>query len=82
MRGQKPKTVSEYQRYLGKLIYPTLGEMRLTDVTPEAVRAWIWNLNARTPRINEHAYALLKTIFATAVQVRAAVWGSGGTAAW
>lgn len=25
-------------------------------------------LNAKTPRINEHAYALLKTIFATAVQ--------------
>lgn len=25
-------------------------------------------LNAKTPRINEHAHALLKTIFATAVQ--------------
>ncbi len=31
-------------------------------------RAWIGKLNARTPRINEHAHTLLKTIFATAVQ--------------
>ena len=68
VRGLKPKTVSEYQRYLDRLIYPTLGEMRLKDVTPATVRAWIGKLNARTPRINEHAYALLKTIFATAVQ--------------
>ena len=68
VRGLKPKTVSEYQRYLDRLIYPTLGEMRLKDVTPATVRAWIGKLNARTPRINEHSYALLKTIFATAVQ--------------
>jgi len=68
VRGLKPKTVSEYQRYLDRLIYPTLGETRLKDVTPATVRAWIGKLNARTPRINEHAYALLKTIFATAVQ--------------
>ncbi len=68
VRGLKPKTVSEYQRYLDRLIYPALGDMRLKDVTPATVRAWIGKLNARTPRINEHAYALLKTVFATAVQ--------------
>lgn len=68
VRGLKPKTVSEYQRYLDRLIYPTLGEMRLKDVTPAAVRAWIGKLNPKTSRLNEHAYALLKTIFATAVQ--------------
>lgn len=68
MRGLKPKTVSEHQRYLDRLIYPTLGDMRLKDMTPATVRAWIGTLNARTPRINEHAYALLETIFATAVQ--------------
>jgi integrase len=68
VRGLKPKTVSEYGRYLDRLIYPTLGDLRLKDVTPATVRAWVGALNARTPRINEHAYALLKTIFATAVQ--------------
>ncbi len=68
VRGLKPKTVSEYQRYLDRLIYPTLGEVRLKDVTPAAIRAWIGKLNAKTPRINEHAYALVKTILATAVQ--------------
>ncbi|MFN8137519.1 MAG: hypothetical protein U0R79_08115 [Propionicimonas sp.] len=59
--------MSEYQRYLDRLIYPTLGEMRLKDVTPATVRAWIGKLNPKTS-LNEHAYALLKTIFATAVQ--------------
>jgi integrase len=68
VRGLKPKTVSEYGRYLDRLIYPTLGELRLRDVTPATVRAWVGSLNQKTPRINEHAYALLKTIFATAVQ--------------
>jgi integrase len=68
VRGLKPKTVSEYKRYLDRLIYPTLGELRLRDVTPATVRAWVGILNPKTPRINEHAYALLKTIFATAVQ--------------
>lgn len=68
VRGLKPKTASEYQRYLDRLIYPTLGEMRLKDVTPATVRAWIGKLNPKTSRLNEHAYALLKTIFATAVQ--------------
>jgi len=68
VRGLKPKTVSEYRRYLDRLIYPTLGELRLRDITPATVRAWVGTLNAKTPRINEHAYALLKTIFATAVQ--------------
>ncbi len=66
--GLKPKTVSEYQRYLDRLIYPTLGDLRLKDVTPAPIRAWIGKLNPKTARLNEHAYALLKTIFATAVQ--------------
>jgi len=68
VRGLKPKTVSEYQRYLDRLIYPTLGQLRLKDFTPATVRAWIGLLNPKTPRLNEHAYAVLKEIFATAVQ--------------
>lgn len=68
VRSLKPKTVSEYQRYLDRLIFPSLGDLRLKDVTPATIRAWIGKLNPKTPRINEHAYALLKTIFATAVQ--------------
>ena len=55
VRGLKPKTVSEYQRYLDRLIYPTLGEMRLKDITPATVRAWIGKLNPKTSRLNEHA---------------------------
>ena len=68
VRGLKPKTVSEYQRYLDRLIYPSLGDLRLKDFTPATIRAWVGSLNPKTPRMNEHAYALLKTVFATAVQ--------------
>lgn len=68
VRGLKPKTASEYRRYLDRLIYPTLGDLRLKDFTPATIRAWVGGLNQKTPRMNEHAYALLKTIFATAVQ--------------
>jgi integrase len=68
VRGLQPKTVSEYGRYLDRLIYPSLGDLRLKDVTPATVRAWIGRLNPKTPRLNEHAYTLLKGIFATAVQ--------------
>ena len=68
VRGLKPKTVSEYHRYLDRLIFPTLGDLRLKDITPATIRAWIGKLNPTTPRLNEHAYTLLKTIFATAVQ--------------
>ena len=32
VRGLKPKTVSEYKRYLARPIYPTLGDLRLRDV--------------------------------------------------
>jgi integrase len=68
VRGLKPKTASEYRRYLDRLIYLALGDLRLKDFTPATIRAWVGGLNQKTPRLNEHAYALLKTIFATAVQ--------------
>ena len=42
--------------------------MRLKDLTPATIRGWVGGLNRKTPRLNEHVYALLKTIFATAVQ--------------
>jgi hypothetical protein len=35
VRGLKPKTVSEYKRYLDRMIYPTLGEMRLSPWVTE-----------------------------------------------
>lgn len=36
VRGLKPKTVSEYGRYLDRLIYPTLGDLRLKDLTEQS----------------------------------------------
>ena len=68
VRRLKPKTESEYKRYLSRLILPTLGELRLKDISPVTVRSWLTKLNPTTPRLNEHVYALLKEILATAVE--------------
>lgn len=68
VRGLKPKTESEYRRYLSRLILPRLGALRLKDISPATVRSWLTKLNPETPRLNEHAYALLKEILATAVE--------------
>jgi Phage integrase, N-terminal SAM-like domain len=68
VRRVKPKTESEYKRYLSRLILPSLGELRLKDISPVTVRSWLTKLNPTTPRLNEHVYALLKEILATAVE--------------
>ncbi len=67
-RGLKPKTVSEYRRYLDRLILPHLGSVRLKDIEPVMIRSWLRTLNPGTPRLNHHAYVLVKGILATAVE--------------
>lgn len=67
-KGLKPKTVSEYQRYLDRLILPTLGDILLQDITPQMISAWVAKQGNGTPRITELAYSLLKSILATAVE--------------
>lgn len=68
VRQLKPKTESEYKRYLSRLILPMLGELRLKDISPATIRAWLTKLNPSAPRLNQNAYALLKEMLATAVE--------------
>ncbi|HZA30297.1 MAG TPA: tyrosine-type recombinase/integrase [Propionibacteriaceae bacterium] len=67
-RGLKPRTKALYRRILDRHMLPTtLGSMRLTAITPTAVRAWHTALGPGAPTQRAHAYALLKTILGTAV---------------
>lgn len=61
----KPKTRQHYRQLLDKYILPTFGDGYLRDVTPARVRGWYAAIKA--PVARAHAYALLRSIMATAV---------------
>ena len=60
------RTREEYARLLRLRILPTFGDLPLGEITPAAVRAW-YSAQGSTPTAQAHAYALLRTILATAV---------------
>ena len=70
-RPVKPRTKVLYERILDRELVPAFGDLALRHITPEGVRAWFAGLDdgkARpTPTANAHAYALLRSILATAV---------------
>lgn len=69
VKGQplKPRTRDHYQRILDRLILPTFGTRPVASITPEDVDAWYDNLGTGTPTLRSHAYSLLRTILAAAV---------------
>ncbi|QEN13460.1 tyrosine-type recombinase/integrase [Mycolicibacterium sp. ELW1] len=73
-RELTPKTHALYTRLLNTRILPDLGDEILRAVTPARVRAWWVDLSKRmkTPTSNTQAYQLLKAIYATAVEDKAA----------
>jgi integrase len=71
-RDLTPKTRALYTRLLGSRILPDLSDETLRAVTPAMVRAWWVGLGSATPTANSHAYQLLKAIFNTAVEDKAA----------
>lgn len=66
-RELKPTTRELYERLLRVRILPTLGSMRLRDITPADVRHWHAGLGTATPTARSHAYGLLRSVLATAV---------------
>ena len=66
-RELKPRTRFEYRTLLDALVLPGLGESPLDRISPTTVRNWYATLDAATPTRRAHAYALLRTIFTTAV---------------
>jgi len=71
-RDLTPKTHALYRRLLKSRILPELGAETLRAVTPAKVRAWWVGLGKKTPTSNTHAYQLLKAIYNTAVEDKAA----------
>jgi integrase len=66
-RDLRPRTRSDYRQLLDRLILPALGDLRLTAVTPTAVRNFYTGLGPNTPTLRARAYGLLHTIMGTAV---------------
>lgn len=71
-RDLTPKTHALYTRLLNSRILPELGAETLRAVTPAKVRAWWVGLGKETPTSNTQAYQLLKAIYNTAVEDKAA----------
>ncbi len=63
----KPRTRVLNRGYLDNVIYPGLGDKRLTTLTVSEVREWHAGLDATYPTRNANAYSLLRTILNQAV---------------
>lgn len=61
------RTRDLYQSQLDHLIVPELGDHALAEITPEIVRQWFAGLGSEHETRNARAYALLRSIFNTAV---------------
>jgi integrase len=67
-RHLKPRTRDEYRAKLRLHVNDTIGKREISDVTPAVVRSWYAALGTEHVRRNSHVYALLHSIFATAVK--------------
>ena len=65
-RGLADRTRNDYAAILRDHIWPVLGDVPLSEITPVMIREWHARL-ATGPTMRAHAYSLLKTIMATAV---------------
>jgi integrase len=66
-RSVKPRTREHYRTLLDRQILPTFADVPVRKISPAAVREWHARLDAGTPTLRAHSYALLKAICATAV---------------
>lgn len=64
---RKPSTRAAYERLLGKLVLPALGQRRVRDVTRGDVERWHLGLKA-TPIQGNRALAVLSTLFSWAIR--------------
>lgn len=61
------RTRDHYRDLLDRFILPTFGDTPLTHITPDDVDRWYALVAIDRPTYQAHAYALLRTILATAV---------------
>lgn len=65
-RDIKERTRVHYRAVLDKHL-GSLGKVAVSDLKPDAIRAWYASFNVTKPRIRSHAYGLLHAILTTAV---------------
>ncbi len=66
-RPIKERTRAHYQMLLDDHLIDTFGNRQLAGITPKDVREWYAATLADKPTMRSHAYSLLRTIFASAV---------------
>lgn len=66
-RDVKPLTKKHYLDLLERYVIPGLGDKLLGEVTPVEVRLWHAGIDSRKATMRAHAYALLRTIYNSAV---------------
>ncbi|MFY0406915.1 tyrosine-type recombinase/integrase [Solicola sp. PLA-1-18] len=66
-RTLKPRTKDHYAKLIESRLKPTFGSMALKTVSPAAVRRWHTEQGSEKPTMRAHAYSLLRSILATAV---------------
>jgi integrase len=66
-RPLKARTRDHYQRLLDAHLVPAFGARQLGAVKPRDVRTWYEATLVDRPTLRSHAYSLLRTIFASAV---------------
>jgi integrase len=66
-RDLKPRTRADYRTLLERHILPTLGALRVSEITPVIVRDWYSRTAVGAPTLRAHIYGLLRTILGTAM---------------
>lgn len=66
-RDLKPRTREHYGNLLDTRLIPAFGHRPLLEISPTDVRLWHATTDTTKPTMRAHAYALLRTIFSTAV---------------
>jgi integrase len=69
-RTLKPRTRAHYRSLLDQHILPTFGDVPLRAIDSDDIRDWWITMGASRPTLRAHAYGLLRTILAGAVQDR------------
>jgi integrase len=65
-RNLKTRTREHYQSLLDLHLIPAFGNMPITAITADDIRAWHARFGADTPTVRAHCYRLLNTILGTA----------------
>lgn len=67
-RMLKPRTRAHYRALLDRQILPEFGDVPLRQLDSDDVREWWVTMGSSRPTLRSHAYGLLRTILATALQ--------------